>query len=220
QSGQNQQQQQFGQKKKLQQQQQQQSKPKKQWGGNQPTYYGIQIRAKRIVFVLDPSGSMQGPPLEAAKQDLLAVFSKLPVSVSFVVVLFDGVVNSWRPRLVPATKENKQLASEAVIAKQAGSSTASYAALTEAFRLEPEAIYFLSDGEPTDGRADMIVSTILTMNKARRVSIHTIGVASEPPIGGAGVVAGFLGLTAQGEGLTLFMKPLAETNYGSFRLVK
>src|SRR4029078_6052844 len=31
-------------------------------------YYGIPICAKRVLFVLDTSGSMAGPPIDAAKQ--------------------------------------------------------------------------------------------------------------------------------------------------------
>ena len=83
--------------------------------------------------------------------------------------------------------------------------TASNAALNAAFNLDPEVIYFLSDGEPTDGRPAQIVSSITTLNRTRRVSIHTIGVVTD----------------RNGSfGLTQFMRPLAEQNYGTFQLVQ
>lgn len=171
----------------------------------QPTYYGMPICAKRVVFVLDTSGSMRGYPIEAAKKALLEVISKLPEEVNFDVVLFDKVVTEWQPRLVPATAEFRELASQAVRAKSLGPGTCSFAALYAAFDLEPEAIYFLSDGVPTDGSPNQIVGTILVKNKTRRVSIHTIGVITD---------------NSNGAGLTFFMKPLAEENYGSFHLVQ
>ena len=73
------------------------------------------------------------------------------------------------------------------------------------FTLEPEVIYFLSDGEPTDGGPTQIVESITAMNRTQRVSIHTIGVVTQR--GG-------------GAGLTFFMEPLAQQNYGSFRLIE
>ena len=170
-----------------------------------PTYYGIPICAKRIVFVLDTSGSMRGRPIEAAKKALLDVIATLPESVHFDVVLFDKSISEWQPTLVPATSENRQLASQTVMAKSLQNGTASFAALYAAFDLEPEAIYFLSDGRPTDGSPDQIAQTILVKNRTRRISIHTIGVVTD---------------RSNGSGLTYFMKPLAEENYGSFKLIQ
>jgi hypothetical protein len=170
-----------------------------------PTYYGMPICAKRVVFVLDTSGSMRGYAIDAAKKALLEVIAKLPESVNFDVVLFDRMAVNWQPRLVPATEEFRELAGQVVRAKGLGLGTCSFAALAAAFELEPEAIYFLSDGEPTDGSPDQIVNTVRIKNKTRRISIHTIGVITDH---------------SNGAGLTFFMKPLAEENYGAFRLVQ
>ena len=172
---------------------------------NQLTYYRIPICAKRIVFVLDTSGSMRGQPIEAAKQALLKAIESLPEVVNFDVVMFDLNTAAWSPRLVAATEDAKKTASRAVVARGLGLGTASNAALHAAFGLEPEAIYFLSDGEPTDGPPAQIVGAISQLNRTRRISIHTIGVVT--------TVNG-------GAGLTLFMEPLAEQNYGSFRLIQ
>ena len=171
----------------------------------QSTYYGIPICAKRIVFVLDTSGSMRGYPMEAAKMALLKTVESLPESVSFDMVLFDKTAAVWQPRLLPATLQAKQMAAQTVIARGMSMGTASHAALNAAFSLDPEVIYFLSDGEPTDGNPSQIIESMSERNRTRRISIHTIGVVTQK--GG-------------GAGLTFFMKPLAEHNYGSFRLVE
>jgi HEAT repeat protein len=171
----------------------------------QLNYFGIPICAKRVVFVLDTSLSMRGAAIESAKQALLKAIDSLPDSVAFGIVMFDGSATTWQPRLVPATRTNKGLASQAVIERGLRGGTVSSAALNAAFELEPEAIYFLSDGEPTDGAPGVLVANFSQFNKFRRVSIHTIGVVTQ--------------LNA-GLGLTAFMQPLAEQNYGKFRLVE
>jgi hypothetical protein len=88
-----------------------------------------------------------------------------------------------------------------------GLMTASYDALDAAFGLEPEAIYFLSDGAPVGGKItapDDIVATISHRNRVRRVSLHSIGIATgdgkRDPFG-------------------QFMKGLATANWGIYKAV-
>jgi hypothetical protein len=172
---------------------------------NQTTYYGIPLCAKRVVFVLDTSGSMRGQPMESAKMALLKTVESLPEAVSFDIVMFDQTPAVWQPRLVPATLPLKQMAAQTVIARGMKIGTASHAALNAAFNLDPEVIYFLSDGEPTDGQPAQIVESMSERNRTRRITIHTIGVVTQR--GG-------------GAGLAFFMRPLAERNYGVFQLVE
>ena len=170
-----------------------------------PTYYGIPVCAKRVVFVLDTSGSMRGAPIEAAKRALIQVIETLPDSVSFDVVLFDKTISVWQPRLLPATRQAKDEVRLNVMGRGLGGATHSFAAIDAAFRLEPEAIYFLSDGKPTDSDPDQIFNTFFAINRERRVSLHTIGLVTD---------------RGNAADLILFMKPLAEKNWGTYRLVE
>ncbi len=170
-------------------------------------YHGIPICAKRVVFVLDTSLSMRGAKIEVAKTELIRAIQGLPQEVRFSIVSFDGAVRIWQRELVAATEQMKHIAVNVVLEQSLGANTASYDALEAAFQLDPEAIYFLSDGAPMGGKVDdptQIVSILSSLNRVRRVSIHSIGVDTNLP--GAAVFAGF-------------MKTLAETNWGVYKAV-
>lgn len=168
------------------------------------TYYGIPVCAKRVVFVLDTSGSMRGAPIASAKAALVAVIEKLPAEVNFDVVMFDKSATVWQPRLLPATNSAKTEVISLIRNRGLANGTASFAALEAAFKLEPEAIYFLSDGRPTDSQPDQIYNTLYALNRTRRVSLYTFGLSSQQ----------------NAADLILFMKPLAEQNFGTFRIVE
>jgi len=168
-------------------------------------YYGIPICAKRVVFVLDTSLSMRGAKIDAAKTELIRAIKELPKEVYFDVIAFDNTVRVWRPELVAANEQTKQMAVNVVLEQPLKFKTASYDALEAAFGLNPEAIYFLSDGAPFGGKIDdpkTIISTISEINRVRRVSIHAIGVATK--------------LSAV---LESFMKGLAAANWGIYKPV-
>jgi len=168
-------------------------------------YYGIPICAKRVVFVLDTSLSMHGQPIEAAKMALLKAVQSLPEVVQFDIVLFDSQATTWRPQLSPATPEAKRAAEHLVTTRELGGGTASSTALKAAFKLEPEAIYFISDGKPTDFQPDMIVNAVTQLNRIHRISIHSVGLVTGNRGGGE---------------LRSFMYPLANRNWGTFRLIE
>lgn len=169
------------------------------------SYYRIPVCAKRVVFVLDTSGSMNGRPIELAKEALANVMQALPESTEFNFMTFSGNVDVWQKKLLPANPKNKRMAVAAVMSRGASGVTASSAALAAAFQQQPEAIYFVSDGMPTDGAPGAIIERFSQMNKLYRVSIHSVGV----------VTSG-----AAGFGLPLFMEPLSNRNYGKFRLIE
>jgi hypothetical protein len=168
-----------------------------------PQYYGIPIHAGRIVFVLDTSGSMAGGQIEAAKRELLRAVEALPPTVEFDVVTYNSRVRRWEPKLVRADDEAKRVLTKSIESETASGHTSSYKALQEAFELDPEAIYFLSDGEPTDAAPAKILAEITKLNRERRISLHTIGIGTA------------YGAPIFGE----FMRALSAANLGEFRAV-
>ncbi|MGE5195014.1 MAG: VWA domain-containing protein [Deltaproteobacteria bacterium] len=175
--------------------------------GNFGEYYGIPICAKRVVFVLDTSLSMRGARIEAAKTQLIRAINELHKEVFFDVIAFDNTPRVWRPELVPADDVMKRMAVSAVLEQPLKFKTASYDALEAAFGLDPEAIYFLSDGAPFGGKIDdpnEIIATVSAVNRVRRISIHSIGIDTGNP---------------RTSVFGKFMKGLAEANWGVFKAV-
>lgn len=173
-------------------------------------YYNIPIHARRVAFVLDTSRSMGASGavsrLEAAKRELAATIEKLPEDTLFTVVAFNSEVTHWQDRLRTASPGNKALAAAFVRAQKPNGKTATYDAIHAALAVDPnlEAIYFLSDGAPSDGSIvapQTVLSTIRQENRTRRLKIHTLGA-----FGGQ-----------QAAGLEDFMRQLAEQNGGQFR---
>jgi uncharacterized protein YegL len=166
-------------------------------------YYEIPVYAERIVFVIDTSSSMEGERMETAKRELVSAIHTLDPLVAFTVVSFSDAARAWQPQLVEATDDAKRSAAAYVRALVAAGKTASFDALDTAFRYEAEAIFFLSDGEPTAGRIvnpAQIVRFVAEANKNRRLSLHTIGVMPD-------------------NGLAEFLQVLATANNGAYRHV-
>ncbi|KAA8540232.1 hypothetical protein F0562_024205 [Nyssa sinensis] len=60
---------------------------------------------KEVVFIVDISGSMQGGPLENAKNALLAALSKLNLADSFNIIAFNGNTQLFSSSMELATRE-------------------------------------------------------------------------------------------------------------------
>jgi hypothetical protein len=170
-------------------------------------YYGIPIRARRLVFVIDTSGSMAGPRLASAKKELVRAIGGLPDTAEFNVIVFSARVAAWSPRLVRATEGAKKQAVEFVDRLVAAGGTSTYDALAAALGMRVEAIYLLTDGEPSTGLIvdkDAILVAMQNQNRGVGSSIHTIGIG----LGGAADPA------------VKFLKKLAEQNHGQHRTVE
>lgn len=169
----------------------------------QGSFYGLAIDARRVLFVLDISGSMFGPKLAAAKRELNGVVAQLPVESWFGIMAFNSQLTAWQPRLVPATYVNKQKAGYFVDSLQARGPTATYDVLERALHLDAEAVYLVSDGLPTCGTIvpmPAIAAVVNRLNRVQRVSLYTIGIQIQT--------------TPEAQ---WFLRGLAEQNWGEYR---
>ncbi len=78
------------------------------------------VTPKEIVFVLDTSGSMEGFPIEKAKEAMKLALDGLYPQDTFNVITFAGDTHILFPQPLPATKENLAKA-QAFLASRAGS---------------------------------------------------------------------------------------------------
>ncbi len=133
----------------------------------QPGYFMVMLAPKRdweeadttkrsIQFVLDTSGSMQGPKIEQARKALRFFVQSLKPSDHFNVVPFSTEARPFFEAPVPATAENVDDAIARIAEITARGGTNIDDAMATALRGKVEAdrvplVVFLTDGKPTVG---------------------------------------------------------------------
>ena len=131
-----------------------------------------------LVLVLDRSGSMQGPKLEAAKESARATTEILSPDDYIAVIAFD----SEAMRLVPPQRSGIRLSiSYRIATLQAGGGTNIYPGLKDAFEIlqttnaKVKHVILMTDGEaPVDGIAELVRD----MHSAR-ITVSCVGVGSD-----------------------------------------
>jgi hypothetical protein len=181
------------------------------WPEEPPRFFGDPIYARRFVFVIDRSRSMESSVdgvtrLEDAQKELESAIKKLPSDAWFDVIAYESNVLLWQPKLVPATPQNKIEALHFSRRLFPTNKTACYDALIAALGVDPdlEMILFLSDGEPTAGtivEPQSILADLLQRNHLRRVAIDVIGIDARA-------------------GTEQFLKDLAQQNFGTYRQIR
>nr|XP_043880656.1 inter-alpha-trypsin inhibitor heavy chain H3-like [Solea senegalensis] len=61
---------------------------------------------KNVVFLIDQSGSMYGTKIRQTRESMEQILKELHEDDHFALVAFSFLLNSWRPSLTKATKEN------------------------------------------------------------------------------------------------------------------
>jgi len=202
-------------------------------------FYGIPLYAKRVLFVLDKSGSMLvGAPQtrwESLKTELVRFINEMQEDVRFNIIFFSDEIDTWKGSgLQEASQKNKASAIKFVeeIEINPRGMTHTDEAMDQAFKKfvkkkEVETILLFTDGLPTrlgkdkktnrmQGEGiplDKIFQQILEDNRYEKVRIHTIGCFTE----GGGAPA----LPAEvRKALRDFLEAIAKTHDGQFLEVK
>ena len=143
--------------------------------GTPINFFGIRDVSTSVVIMIDVSDSMfsrtgdaDGSKLvkigkeqsfQAVRDEAIKLVQSLTAGTRFGIVRWSGGAYTWKPELVPATPENKEAAiahiQNDVNMKKApkkpdrpGGTRHDYA-LEEAFKLKPETIYMITDGNAT-----------------------------------------------------------------------
>ena len=108
--------------------------------------------AKRVIFVVDFSGSMHGR-IASVRKEVAAAVETLKPSVSFDVIAFDRDAKVWRDEPVPADAAHKREADDFLDdtatsdIDSRGTFTDPWPAMRAALRLEPDRICLVTDGD-------------------------------------------------------------------------
>src|SRR6185295_9368472 len=136
------------------------------------------VTPKELVFVLDTSGSMQGFPIEKAKETMKLALDNLYPSDTFNLITFAGVTQILFPKPVPATKANLNTAQNFMRLRAAGGGTEMMKAIRAA--LEPSddqshvrIVCFMTDGYV--GNENEIIAEVQQHQNAR---VFAFGIGS------------------------------------------
>jgi Ca-activated chloride channel homolog len=128
-----------------------------------------------LALVIDRSGSMQGPKLEAAKESARVTAEVLSPNDYIVVVAFDSEAQVY---VRPTRASNRMRISNDIARLQSGGGTNIFPGLKEAFEqlqginAKVKHVILLSDGEaPTDGIAELVGDM-----RASRITVSAVGV--------------------------------------------
>ena len=160
-----------------------QGRPALPIGQARVSVFGVEGTGSRFVYAFDRSISMRGPPLRAAKSQLVASLDSLEATHQFQILFFNHRVSAFdltggQQRIAFATEQTKQLARGFVTGVTADGSTDRYGALSRALRLRPDVIFFLTDVDSPMTHDEM--QKIARLNEWAGASICTIEFGSGP----------------------------------------
>jgi Ca-activated chloride channel family protein len=145
-----------------------------------------EIIGKRVSFVVDISGSMSGPKMDATKRALDYCLSQLGDDDLFNVIAFGGYVDAFSGPMVSASKANIQKARTFVKNLDPAGGTNIDEALQAAFKGAtgspkiPHIIVFLTDGIPTAGETDInVIMKRATDANGEKARIFVFGVGDD-----------------------------------------
>jgi hypothetical protein len=157
-------------------------------------FFGVELRRRRVAFLIDFSQSMWGARRARAEQELVLAVKGLPSSSTFAVVLFNEKVWWFKDGPLPARPQEKLDLSRYLVEQETKSYTNIYDALEEALGLAgfgPAArvpapgldeMVLLSDGFPNRGKItepSKILDAVRALN-AGHVIIDAVALGDGP----------------------------------------
>ncbi|MCY2960338.1 MAG: HEAT repeat domain-containing protein [Planctomycetota bacterium] len=159
-------------------------------------FFGIKIVSRRVIFIVDVSGSMEEKltndykgktgwtRMEVARAELKKCLENLDPGAFFNVMVFSSGVERWTDGALVACDDKHRAEALAYVEKlTAGGGTNLYDSLKEAFTdPEVDTIFVMSDGEPSMGEVVeplLIREHVASWNENRRIVINTVAVGGQ-----------------------------------------
>lgn len=144
-------------------------------GGGAAKFFGVEATGTRFAYIVDVSGSMQGPKLGAMKIELIESIDALLEHMQFFVSPFssDAMLIGDKEKWTIASDNGKKWARGLIMELPSYGGTVPLPSFQKAFDLKPrpDAIYFMTDGQFAEDVAPLVAN----MNKrGKRVPIHCI----------------------------------------------
>lgn len=145
-------------------------------GGAGTSFFGIESRGSRFVYIVDVSGSMsESDRIGTLRRNLIESMNVLPEQASFLIIAYSdsAFVMNGEFRWHRADEGNKFKVRAWINRLVSSGGTEPSQAFEEAFKLKPrpDVIYFMTDGQQTD----VLPSFIHALNtRGRRTKINTI----------------------------------------------
>lgn len=141
-------------------------------------FFGLQELGGKTVFVVDASSSMNfphpppaGTRFRRVQLELLKTIAEMQPQQEFFIIFFsDQAIPMPADRLMPATPSAQQMYLHWMVNVQAQGRTRPLQAMLHALKLQPDTIYFL-----TDGAYPIKINDAITKANEKRVTIQTIG---------------------------------------------
>ena len=121
-------------------------------GKGRVTFFGKEVQANSVAFVIDASKSMTGTRFQRARKELVNALSKLEPHQNFFVVFY---TNETYPMffpdntiaLIPADQKNLGRVFSWIEQAQVQGGTQPQLAIALTMKLKPDVVFFLSDGD-------------------------------------------------------------------------
>ncbi|HEX7330949.1 MAG TPA: VIT and VWA domain-containing protein [Pyrinomonadaceae bacterium] len=134
------------------------------------------VTPKELVFVLDTSGSMQGFPIEKAKETMKLALDSLYPSDTFNLITFAGDTEILFPEPVPATAANMRKAQAFLRSRSGGGGTEMMTAIEAALKPSDDQSHVRIVCFMTDGYVGNDMEIIAEIQKHQNARVFAFGI--------------------------------------------
>jgi Ca-activated chloride channel homolog len=144
------------------------------------TFKPDQVVPKELVFVLDTSGSMQGFPIEKAKETMAMALAGLYPHDTFNLITFSGDTRILFPQPVPATPAHLELARQMLNGSYGSGGTEMMTAIRAALAPSDDQGHVRIVCFMTDGQVGNDMEIVSEVQKHPNARVFSFGIGSAP----------------------------------------